>query len=139
MNADKKIDEMLAYLNINAKAFSERLGYARPQIIYDIQKGKTKRISDELANKIVSAFPAIRKSWLLADDGDMISSGVTQVSHGDNSPNMNGSVNTIEHSSTLLSKALDEISEMRKALTDALSVNQRNTDRLLTIIENMNK
>ena len=30
MKADKKIEEMLAYLNINAKAFSEKLGYERP-------------------------------------------------------------------------------------------------------------
>lgn len=138
MEANKKIEAILEYLNLNAKVFSEKLGYERPQIIYDIQKGKTKRISEELANKIISVFPAIRKSWLLADDGDMVNSGVTQVSHGDNSPNMNGNVNSLEQSSNLLGKALDEISAMRKALTDALSVNQRNTDRLLTIIENWN-
>lgn len=135
MSADKKIEALLEYLKLNAKAFSERLGYERPQIIYDIQKGKTKRISDDLANKITSVFPQVSKSWLLADEGDMINIGVTQVSHGDNSPNLNGNVNNLEQSSSLLGKALDEISEMRKALTTALAVNQRNTDRLLTIIE----
>lgn len=139
MSADKKIEAILEYLKLNAKVFSEKLGYERPQIIYDIQKGKTKRISEELANKIVSVFPAISKAWLLADEGDMINIGVTQVSHGDNSPNLNGNVNNLEQSSSLLGKALDEISAMRKALTDALTVNQRNTDRLLSIIENMNR
>lgn len=139
MEASKKIDEILKYFKINAKVFSELLGYDRPQIIYDIQSGKTKRISEKLASQIISAFPTIRRAWLLADDGDMINSSITQVSHGDNSPNMNGALNSVDNQSNLLGKALDEISEMRKALTNALSVNQRNTDRLLIIIENMNK
>lgn len=81
MKADKKIEEMLEYLNINAKAFSEKLGYERPQIIYDIQKGKTKRISEDLAVKITSVFPMIRKSWLLADEGEMLLDTNTSRSH----------------------------------------------------------
>lgn len=72
MTAQEKIEKLLMYLNINAKVFSEILGYMRPQIIYDIQKGKTKRISEELAHKIVSVFPDVSKSWLLADEGDML-------------------------------------------------------------------
>lgn len=72
MIASEKIGEVLKYLDINAKVFSERLGYARPQIIYDIQKGKTKVISTELANKIISVYPEISKVWLLADEGEMI-------------------------------------------------------------------
>jgi plasmid maintenance system antidote protein VapI len=81
MKADKKIEEMLEYLNINAKAFSEKLGYERPQIIYDIQKGKTKRISEDLAVKITSVFPMIRKSWLLADEGEMLLDASSSRSH----------------------------------------------------------
>ncbi len=72
MTAAEKIEKMLIYLSINAKVFSEKLGYERPQIIYDIQKGKTKRISAELADKIVSVFTEINKSWLLADEGEML-------------------------------------------------------------------
>lgn len=72
MKAKDKIDMILEHLQINAKVFSERLGYQRPQIIYDIQKDKTKRISEELANKITSVFSEINKSWLLADEGDML-------------------------------------------------------------------
>lgn len=72
MKAKDKIDMILEHLQINAKVFSERLGYQRPQIIYDIQKDKTKRISEELANKIISVFSEINKSWLLADEGDML-------------------------------------------------------------------
>lgn len=72
MDAKGKIEEILNYLNINAKAFSDMLGYERPQIIYDILNGKTKGISDKLANKITSTFPKISRTWLLADYGDMV-------------------------------------------------------------------
>lgn len=72
MTASEKIGELLKYLNINAKSFAERLGYERPQIIYDIQKGKTKRISAELTDKIVSVYPEVNRSWLLADEGNML-------------------------------------------------------------------
>ena len=71
MNPSEKIEAMLKHFDLNAKAFADALGYERPQIIYDIQKGKTKRISPELANKITSVFSEISRSWLLADVGDM--------------------------------------------------------------------
>lgn len=71
MNPSEKIEAILKHLDLNAKAFADALGYERPQIIYDIQKGKTKRISPELADKITSVFSEISRSWLLADEGDM--------------------------------------------------------------------
>lgn len=72
MTASEKISEMLKHLGLNAKTFAERLGYERPQVIYDIQKGKTKRISTELADKITSVFTDVNRSWLLADEGVML-------------------------------------------------------------------
>lgn len=44
--------------------------------------------------------------------------------------------NNINDNSALI-KAMDEISKMREALTDALTCNQKHTDRLLSIIEKM--
>lgn len=75
MNASDRIENILSYLKINAKLFSEMLGYARPQIIYDIQKGKTKTISNDLTIKITSVFPTISKSWLLTGEGEMLNKG----------------------------------------------------------------
>lgn len=72
MTASEKIGELLKHLRLNAKVFAERLGYERPQVIYDILKGKTKRISSELAYKITSVFPDVNRSWLLADEGVML-------------------------------------------------------------------
>ena len=133
MKADKKIEEMLAYLNINAKAFSEKLGYERPQIIYDIQKGKTKRISEDLAIKITSVFPIIRKSWLLADEGEMIYAPINQEINGDHNTQVAGNNNQVNNPATL-DKAIDEIAAQRKLVEKS----QEQIDRLLSIIENMN-
>ncbi|MCD8301788.1 MAG: hypothetical protein LUC44_02070 [Prevotellaceae bacterium] len=72
MTASEKIDRLLNYLGINPKVLSERLGYARPQIIYDLKKGKTKSISPSLASKITSVFPEISKMWLLTGEGEML-------------------------------------------------------------------
>ena len=134
MKADKKIEEMLAYLNINAKAFSEKLGYERPQIIYDILKGRTKRISEDLAIKITTVFPVIRKSWLLADDGDMIYASINQEINGGHNTQVAGNNNHVNSPATL-DKAIDEIAAQRKLVEKS----QEQIDRLLSIIENMNK
>ena len=140
MNASDKIENLLEYLEINAKVLSERLGYERPQIIYDIQKGKTKRISEDLACKITSVFPEISKSWLLADEGDMLRAGISQNAKGDNNTQIAGNGNNVNMST--IDKALDEIAEQRKLVEkshELFSKSQEQIDRLLSIIEDMNK
>lgn len=132
MKADKKIEELLAYLNINAKAFSEKLGYERPQIIYDILKGKTKRISEDLAIKITSVFPMIRKSWLLADEGNMVYAPINQEINGGYNTQVAGNNNQVNSPATL-DKAISEISEQRKMLIKS----QEQIDRLIAVIEKM--
>ena len=44
----------------------------RAQAFYDIVSGKTKRISEKLANQIISEFPEINKVWLLTGEGEML-------------------------------------------------------------------
>lgn len=96
-------------------------------------------VPNGLYKKIGQEFPFISMSWLINGEGEMLKENISQTSHGDNSPNINGHSNHLVSTSNLLGKALDEISEMRKALTDALEVNQKHTDKLLTIIEKMTK
>lgn len=136
MTATEKINKILLHLEINAKAFSEQLGYPRPQIIYDIQKGKTKRISEELANKITSVFPDISKSWLLADEGEMIKIENAQNTIGDNNTQVAGNSNNVNNSTTI-ERAIDEISEMRKLIQEQVRNNQEQFDRFMSVIERL--
>lgn len=64
--------KLLDYSKLNAKQFSEKLGMKRGQAIYDIISGKTKRISEKLANQIISEFPEINRTWLLTGEGEML-------------------------------------------------------------------
>lgn len=72
MDAKDIMNDVLNYLDMSPKAFSEALGRDRPQAIYDILKGKTKSISQALANQILSVFPCFDKYWLLTGEGDML-------------------------------------------------------------------
>lgn len=72
MTGAEIIEIVLQYLDLKPKEFGDKLGYDRPQAIYDIQKGKTKAISTSLANKIISVFPIFNKYWLLTGEGDML-------------------------------------------------------------------
>lgn len=78
MEANEIIQKIIDNEGINAKFFSEKLGFKRPQVIYDVLKGKTKSISNNLANKIVTEFPQYSKLWLLTGEGDDINSNVVQ-------------------------------------------------------------
>ena len=73
MNSSERIIHLIDYLQLNPKSFAETLGYERPQVMYDIIKGKTKNISHNLANKIVSEYTYISRVWLLTGDGTMVS------------------------------------------------------------------
>lgn len=72
MTASEKLNKILFYLNINAKVLSENLGYKRPQVMYDIQTGKTKNLSSEFINKLTSVYPVFNRLWLLTDEGEML-------------------------------------------------------------------
>lgn len=66
------IIKLLDYSKLNVKQFSEKLGMKRGQAIYDIMSGKTRRISEKLANQIISEFPEINRTWLLTGEGEML-------------------------------------------------------------------
>ena len=136
MEANKKIGLILEYLKISPKVFSERLGYDRPQIIYDIQKGKTKRISEDLAFKISSVFPEIDRIWLLTGEGEMIKDRITQEANGDNNMQVAGNSNNINNSAAI-KLALSEISEMRKLLQEQVKNNQDQFNRFMSVIERL--
>ena len=72
MDARERIERLLNHLEMSAPAFAVAIGKDRPQFIYDIQKGKTKNISQELAKQILSAFPQINDVWLLTGQGQML-------------------------------------------------------------------
>lgn len=66
------IEEILQVLNVTPYAISKELEYNRTQTIYDVVSGKTKKISGDMANRIVSKYPQFNLSWLLTGEGEML-------------------------------------------------------------------
>jgi hypothetical protein len=121
-------------------ADTNNLAVSRFERICGLSNGYVKnikgRLSAEKMEGILKAFPNVSRDWLINGTGDMYNkveqpSSVTQ--YGSN-VNTTGDNNHIEQSA-LLDKALGEISELRKALVDALQVNQRQAERLLDILQ----
>ena len=73
MDSSVIIGEMLDCLGVKAAEFARSIGVV-PTQIYDLQKGKIKKISDSIADKIISAYPEFDKVWLLTGEGSMLKS-----------------------------------------------------------------
>jgi plasmid maintenance system antidote protein VapI len=72
MNSSERIKAILRRYGLNAKSLAESLGMDRAQAIYDIINGKTRNITEKMADKIISVFSEINKSWLLSGEGEML-------------------------------------------------------------------
>lgn len=71
MEGQKKIEFILTELGIKAPTFANNIGL-KYQRILDIQIGKTKKISGEVANAIHNTYPQFSTQWLLTNDGDAL-------------------------------------------------------------------
>ncbi len=71
MNAKKRIETLVEQLNTSVKALSDLCGYDRPQLFYDILKGKTQNISPTLCERLTTALPRLSKVWLITGQEPM--------------------------------------------------------------------
>ena len=71
MNTSEKINSILDEVGVKAPTFAKNIGVIYQRIL-DIQKGKTKKISGELANAIVAQYPQFNITWLLTGEGSML-------------------------------------------------------------------
>ena len=68
---DKQVlDDLLKFLNTNARQLSIALGMNTPQAFYDIRSGKC-GISKALAGKIQEKFPNVNTDYLLTGKGNI--------------------------------------------------------------------
>jgi hypothetical protein len=81
MQGFEKINEILLNLGIKAPTFAKRIG-VKYQRILDIQSGKVKKISGELANYIINTYPQFDINWLLTGEGSMLKNTDQPVSQG---------------------------------------------------------
>nr|DAR08517.1 MAG TPA: hypothetical protein [Caudoviricetes sp.] len=71
MTGQEIINKVLDELNLKAPTFAESIG-VKYQRIFDLQKGKVKKISSSLANDIISKYGQFNLTWLLTGEGEML-------------------------------------------------------------------
>lgn len=85
MEGQKKIEFILTELGIKAPTFANNIGL-KYQRILDIQIGKTKKISGEVANAIHNTYPQFSTQWLLTNDGDAPTKPLPLTANEESSP-----------------------------------------------------
>lgn len=78
MNGEEIIALILKDLGIKAPTFAKEIGvlYSRVQ---DVQSGKVKKISSDLADKIIHRYPKFDLSWLLSGEGSPYSEAIAEA------------------------------------------------------------
>jgi hypothetical protein len=106
----------------------------KPQNMYDIKSGKAKSVSVSIADRILSVFPQYSRTWILTGEGDMLKEPPPK---NDATAIVNNQVGNGNHFSSdmTVNQFMVELAAQRKLTEKA----QEQMDRLITIIEQLNK
>lgn len=104
-----RLNEVLRYTETNVKSLSERLGYNRPQGLYDIVAGRTKSLSDELCRRIVTAFPVFDFVWLKTGEGEMLKAAPQQETAKNETEKITAELNAVIRSQQITIERLTEM------------------------------
>jgi hypothetical protein len=131
------IENVAKYANLKVAELAKRVGYERPQVLYDITHGKTKKISADVANKIAEKYPEINLDWLLSGDGEMLKNHPAANNAGITDSNVvGGGINDATVISGLM-KTLEKKDEQIGKILGSLEKKDEQIDRLLGIIEKL--
>mgnify|MGYP003178776116 FL=1 len=124
MNVKSRLLDFVSYTQLSRRKFQERIGVSNSYI-----QNISESIGADVMNRISIQFPELNTSWLLTGEGSMLKnkSASSNTAEGRNGNNVNISLT--------LDKAIDEIAEQRKLVAKS----QEQMDRLIAIIENMQK
>ncbi|MCD8282051.1 MAG: hypothetical protein LUC22_02220, partial [Prevotella sp.] len=150
-------EQILAYLQVNTAELAKNLG-VKPQLLYDILSGKTKKITPPVRAKIQKSLPEISPVWLARGEGAMLMPNF-DTSINRNSINIKGDRNenntvgttdrtlieVITGQQRLTSKAQDSLLQSQQQLSTAqaqltsaqtqIGKQQEQIDRLLSLLE----
>lgn len=137
MDRKQRFNEAYNYLRNNGRLHTQKdvatkMGTTAPNVSSAL-KGMESVLTDNFLRRFNRAYDStFSESWLLRGEGDMLNPSITQTVSGDGNTSVAGNGN---HVNSDLGKALDEIAAQRRVTEKA----QEQIDRLLSIIEKMNK
>ena len=122
------ISSILDREGLKAATFAKSVGVV-PTQIYDLQKGKIKKISEEIADKIISVYPHYNKFWLLTGEGDMLTSDVPPARSVDIPEEIGDGFNPRE-----LLDIIHDLTAQGKQNAEANERNSRNIEKLIGLL-----
>lgn len=128
------LSSLLQHLGIKSPTLANNVGvdYKR---IQNIETGKTKKISVDLAHRIVAKYPSVSLSWLLTGEGDMLTGSTTQTGghHSVQMRDVSARGNVSVHTASIAEEEQTELETMR----EQLYVKDRIIERLLAQIDKL--
>ncbi len=79
MDTSNRLQMLIEHYHLTPSSFAVRIGVKTKQAVYDILKGRTRRVSASVESKILSAFPEVNRVWLLTGEGAMLQGGVANT------------------------------------------------------------
>lgn len=111
LTGQNKINLILDHVGIKAPTFAEHIG-VKYQRILDIQNGKVKNISAEVASRIIDAYPQFNIEWLLTGEGEMLNSETKEPNSNEEDMQMKELIAAFRENREMLAEALDQNSRL---------------------------
>lgn len=132
--ASERINRLMQELGYNPSSMAREIGVL-PQRIRDVVSGKTKEISPDLANKILSCFPSVNRVWLLAGEGEMLldesAVNISQHVSGNNNTVAGRDLSTFKGDLSELASVIGKQQDIISELTRTVSRQQKDISKLL--------
>lgn len=142
MRKIERFDKYMAFKGLNDNKVTVDLGLSNGTIGKSRKNGRD--LSDRVVEQILNFYIDLNRIWLLTGEGEMLNKDIKQGSikqeaKGDNNTQVAGNGNNVNVTTKSL---LEELAAQRKLTEKAqeqVSKAQEQIDRLLSIIEKMNK
>ena len=72
MELPDRIKAIVDYSGLSIPKFAYQIGVQTPQAIRDLMSGKTRSLSKDMQQKILSYMPSLNAAWLFTGEGDML-------------------------------------------------------------------
>lgn len=125
MSVKERLITYLDYKKVSKSDFGRSIGVSSAYVT-----SMRKSIDPEKLQSIAKNYPDLNTGWLMTGEGEMLKN-IHQTANGDGNMQVAGNGNTVTHTDTALTKALDENAELRKLVSKA----QEQIDRLIGLLE----
>ena len=110
MEPSERLTKVMEYSGLKPAEFANHIGLSSRQHVYDILKGKTKSITEQVRSKILTCYPEVNEVWLLTGRGEMLSHPISTIINGVNVVNGNnsGHISQVTGASTMPNTPIED-------------------------------